>query len=322
MSTRNRVLVTGAGGYVGMSFRFFDPVTKLWSIYWADSRNPGPLDPPVVMTCLPGGGMTRRYFDIVVAGDPGTYSMARHLAARGIAVVTLDPPAVGDSDVPDDAWSLTPDTVAAVCAHAAGQVVEDLRRGPLPGLVSVGVGHSAGALLTVYAQAAARCFDALGLLGFAGGGLPAALTPDELALAGDPARARREVVALARARFRRPLPVGSTGASPMLLGVPVPEAASDGITASGGALLAVVGLTSMIPGASDPELAAIDVPVFLGVGEFDITGRAGAIPGQFPGARDVTLYVLAGSGHNHNVAPTRHVLWDRLARWAVSVSTA
>ena len=35
------------GGFIGMSFRFFDHEKKRWSIYWADSRRCGKLDPPV-----------------------------------------------------------------------------------------------------------------------------------------------------------------------------------------------------------------------------------------------------------------------------------
>jgi hypothetical protein len=35
------------GGFVAMSFRFYDTSKERWAIYWADSRRPGVLDPPV-----------------------------------------------------------------------------------------------------------------------------------------------------------------------------------------------------------------------------------------------------------------------------------
>jgi hypothetical protein len=56
--------------------------------------------------------------------------------------------------------------------------------------------------------------------------------------------------------------------------------------------------------------------VFLGLGEHDIAGAPHGIPAFFGGCPDLTLFILPGTGHNHNVAPDREVLWDRLATWA------
>ena len=191
--------------------------------------------------------------------------------------------------------------------------------GPMPDLLAVGVGHSAGGLLTVHQQARYRTYAALALLGFAGGGLPDALTDEERTYAGDPAATRREIARLVEARFGRPFPISQTATSPMLLAYPVAEPVEQALGDSRGHLLAVVGLTSMIPGASAEELAAIDVPVFLGVGVADITGDPFRIPPSLPGSRDITLFVLDGAGHNHNASPTRERLWDRLAAWARSL---
>jgi hypothetical protein len=48
MGNEDVFLTDYADGYVGMSFRFFDPETRQWAIYWADSRRSGALDPPVI----------------------------------------------------------------------------------------------------------------------------------------------------------------------------------------------------------------------------------------------------------------------------------
>jgi len=277
---------------------------------------------PVVAVCLPGGYSSRRYFDLDVPAALGGYSMARHLAERGLVVVTVDPPGVGASDVPDDPFTLTPDTLGDVAAAVTAAVLAGLTAGtlvpdlaPLADPLPLGIGHSAGALLTVYEQARHRPFAALALLGFAGRGLLDFLDDDERACADDPVATRATLARLVAARFgsaRPPYPEQTTS---IFSGGPEPEAVKEAVRATRSPLLALLGLTSMIPGASAPELATIDVPVFLGVGDADITGDPRAIPGHFPNATDITLFVLARSGHAHNIAATRTDLWDRLTTW-------
>jgi hypothetical protein len=59
------------GGFIGMSFRFYDPAKKRWSIYWADTRRSGLLDPPVIGS-----------FD----GDEGVFEGADALDGKPILV--------------------------------------------------------------------------------------------------------------------------------------------------------------------------------------------------------------------------------------------
>ena len=154
-----------------------------------------PEEPTVVLVCVPGGGMSRRYFDLQAEGAGDEYSMAAHLARAGVVVVLLDHPGVGQSDVPEDGYTLTPATVAAVDAAAVATILDGLRDGTLiDGVaaftqsVPVGCGHSMGGLLTVWMQAGHRPYRAIAALGFAGFGLMGHLSEDERTYADDPAR--------------------------------------------------------------------------------------------------------------------------------------
>jgi pimeloyl-ACP methyl ester carboxylesterase len=276
---------------------------------------PGPWNGKVLY-CLPGGGMSRRYFDL---GLPG-YGMAEHLAGLGFVVAAIDHPAVGDSPTPDDPWDLTPDVVADADACAVRELHAAI------GGVPIGVGHSMGAMLTVTMQARHHLYAALGLLGYAHiehyerTELAAVLTDDERALFGRPDLIDARLVALAKARFGRPLPRGTTTRSEFLLaGMPVPDDALDALDRCISPLLACCGLASMLKCTSD-AVDTLDVPVFLGFGERDITGDARSTTTSLVRCPDITLFELPGAGHNHNVAPNRVAMWDRLACWANCVN--
>ena len=55
------------GAYTGATLRLFDPATRLWTIYWMDSRSPR-LDPPVVGSFRDGRGLF--FGDDTFAGTP------------------------------------------------------------------------------------------------------------------------------------------------------------------------------------------------------------------------------------------------------------
>ncbi|WP_277872743.1 alpha/beta fold hydrolase [Frankia sp. CcI49] len=261
---------------------------------------------PVVLCCFPGGGMSTAYFEM------DGYDMAAHLAGAGVIVVLVDHPGVGDSDVPDDPWTLRPELVADVEVLAVERVIAGLG---LANPVVIGLGHSMGAMLVAYQQARHRPYQGLVLVGYSGRGLPEVLRREELAVAHDPAGARDAIVQLARSRFGRPLVSGGPAHSEMLVGPHASPGALGALGAAAGPLLALCGLTSMLPGSHADELASIDVPVLAGVGDHDIVGPPHEIPGHFPGSRDVTVFVLQDAYHNSNIAPNRHLLWDRIRDW-------
>ena len=288
-----------------------------------------PDTPPLAaLVCLAGGNMNRGYYDLRAEQDR-SFSFAAQMTARGFAVVTIDHLGLGQSTRPQDGYALTPDVIAAGNAHATAEILGSMRRGALagvpamPGLRSLGVGHSMGAMLTVLQQARARQHDGIALLGFSTRGLPRFVPDDVRALAGDVAAVRARLVEFARRMFVQPYPrirssggdnaglYGSSEADPR--GVAALKAATD-------CLLPVPAFLSMIPGNVAPEAARIDVPVYLGIGERDMVGRPEDVPTAFAASPKVTLEVLPATGHSHFLFAARERLFEGIAAWAKAIA--
>jgi pimeloyl-ACP methyl ester carboxylesterase len=282
-----------------------------------------PREPlPLALVCVPGGAMNRRYFDLRAPGLD-SYSFALQMVDRGFIVVLVDPLGVGESSRPADGFALTTELLARANAHAVQAVLSRLREGhalpglaPIPGLASVGVGHSMGAMLTIVQQAQEGRHKGLAILGFSTRGLPEYLGAEVAALGREEARAR--LPELARRQFREPypsIPRSAEGAT-LYAGKRAESAGIEAIKAARERLLAVPAFQSMLPGNVAPEAAAIEVPVYVAVGELDMTGPAADVPRAFPRSWAVTLEVLPQAGHAHFIFPARGQLFDTLARWA------
>jgi Alpha/beta hydrolase family len=273
-----------------------------------------------VWCCLPGGGCTSSYFDLVVDGDHTSYSMAAHLVDAGVVVLALDHLGSGVSSPLEDSFLLTPEILAASHHGAFTALLDRLRKGNLipelpavDSFVPIGLGHSMGAMITIVQQAKHGTYGAVVNLGAAGTGLPEYL--------GDPSwntaeagADRPSLVDRARIQFSTP----PTGPAPHFHADDVPPSVRAAFRGQQTNLLPSCALASMIPSFTDRERSAITVPLFLGFGEHDLSSDPRDGVGRYPSASDITLFVLAGSGHCTNQAGNRRRLWERLVGWARS----
>ena len=289
-----------------------------------------------ILCCLPGGFLSRSYFDLLVPRGTGSqtdaedrrFSFAEAMAARGFVTLAFDHLGVGESSKPDPiegGYALGLEAIARANQRALELALERLaQEGGAPGLpalrdpVTIGVGHSMGSMLTVEQQALARPHRALVLFSFSTHGTPAFLDDAMRAYANDPARLRREIGELARRTQGSPYPERASDSEEnrrAAFGVgTAPSAAEDALHAASTNLLAVGGLASMVPGGFAPAAEQIDVPVFMWVGDHDLHDDRHTRQ-ELPRSPLVTTRILEDCWHCHFVANTREVLWRETAAW-------
>jgi pimeloyl-ACP methyl ester carboxylesterase len=284
-----------------------EPVTMFARWFAPDAPVPG----LPALVCLPGGTYDHNYWDLDVPGSQ--YSFARELAGRGYHVVALDNVGTGRSTQP------ARDAGLVDLAAGADGVVAEFRRLLPEGTRVVGLGHSMGGYTLVVQQGTFRTFDAVAVLGSAIGVSCLLPIPDdviETARSGPEARDALvdAMVETFPARYM-------IGGREHMMGAfhlaDVPEVVTDADLAQTVTYLPrLAAAQSATPWFTAPLAAVIDVPVFLAFGEVDVSPAPHEEPAHFRGSADVTLFLLAGSSHCHNMATTRYALWDRLDLWA------
>jgi pimeloyl-ACP methyl ester carboxylesterase len=251
------------------------------------------MSPQGVILAFAGGGGLRQSWDLHVEGMSG-YSAADYYVGRGFVFVTIDHAGVGDSTPLPDLDAVTYTNLAEADAATVEGVLARLREGiapgvaPMPEIKTVGMGHSMGGLLVTAMQANHRCFDAVAILGWSN-------------------------------VHNRVPPMAEDGRQDWWLRWgDEPDAAWATRVNRQPAVIPLKGADMLSPGIVAREAALVDVPVFAGLGERDVTFWPNLEPTDYRSARDITLAVIPRMTHSHNTANTREELWSRVADWATA----
>lgn len=272
---------------------------------------------PVTMVLLNGGSYDKRYFHVEIKGYPG-YSAAQHLARLGNIVLVPDHLGVGESTRVPKQSRATRQIVAHANHAAVEQFYANLTAGALhpalhaiPDFVKIGAGHSMGGMQTIVQQVQHRTYGAIMILGYTVQGV-------HFTMGGKKLRA---------ADFLPPegtsLDYTSNDRTPLHEGfhwddVPAEVIAADDAIAT--ETPAQIGLDSIRSHIVVADAAEIDVPIYLCLGERDVSPDPHAECGHFRKSPDFTLHILPRSGHCQNFAGTRHRMWNRMHSWARSIA--
>jgi pimeloyl-ACP methyl ester carboxylesterase len=270
-------------------------------------------DDRALLVCLPGGTYSRGYFDLDLPG----YSYARDAAARGFPVVSFDQLGTGASSRPERDIDLADQAAAIDAALKRLPEIVD-RAGPF-----IAVGHSMGGYVAIVQQAAHRSYAGLAILGTTNAAVGPLSLPQEMVAAAATAEGRAALIEqIAGAMPDRYIEGDRSDLQAWFHLADVPAEVVERDLA--GTLTVVprrAAAASSVPYVTAAEAGEVEVPVFLAYGDVDVSVDPYSEPGAFRQSRDITLYVLAGSGHCHNMASSRQLLWDRLARWCETVVT-
>jgi hypothetical protein len=268
-----------------------------------------------LLTCLHGGSYDWRYYHAQIPGHPG-YSMAEHMAGLGHVVLVLDQLGVGESTRPAVPHKAGRRIVAAANHAVVRQACARLAEGtlhpqvpPAADPLKVGIGHSMGGMTLVTQQAGFATYDLAAVLGHSNMGA-------HLVIDGKLVKNVVPPFDPAAPAYKR------LGRDKVLRSFHWDTTPSEVLAVDEAVAVEYPGLLGWEAneGTTGEDAGHIRTPVFLAMGERDVSPDPYGEVGFYKGSADVTFYRLDEAAHCHNFAPTRARLWDRLDQWITSLT--